>query len=341
MNCKEYLHQITALHGPSGDEREIATALAQILNEYGTVTIDKMNNVICTIQGQGTHYLLEAHLDQIGMIVVGIDEDGFLQVAPVGGIDRRALLSHEVTVWGSEPLFGVVSCQPPHLLDKGSVQKSAVVTEIAIDIGLSQTQAQTKVSIGDRVTLKYRQNDLLANNYSASFLDDRSGVVAILMALETIKNQDNRPSITVIFSVQEEVGMRGAGVASYPVTADEALVVDVSFAMTPDSNKSQCGTLGKGAMIGIAPVLSRHIFTRLQEVAKTKHIPFQLEIMNETTGTNADVISITGKGVQTGLISIPQRYMHTPIETVNIEDVESVASLISAYLTRKGGSVHA
>lgn len=337
MDTKSYLKKLTAVYGPSGDEGAISSLLKEELSRYGEVKIDHMYNVSCEIEGDGPHFLLDAHLDQIGMVITDIDENGFLKIAKVGGIDPRALLGHEVTVWGKETLPGVISCQPPHLLKPDSYEKSVPISDISVDIGLTKAQAEQVVSLGQRVTLKYRETDLRNDLYSASYLDDRSGVAAILLALEKLQKAGSKAKITVQFSAQEEVGTRGAGVSAFNKTIEEALVVDVSFAATPDSNPANCGKLSVGPMIGIAPVLCQDIYQGLKETAEKRNIPYQLEVMGETTGTNADVISITGSGVRTGLISIPQRYMHTPVETVSLTDIENTAKLLAEYILNKGG----
>lgn len=337
MDCIKSLIELSSEYAPSGDENGFATKLCEILSNYGKSRVDIMNNVICEINGKGKHVLLDAHLDQIGFVVTSIDGKGFLKVAKCGGIDRRALLSHEVSVWSKEEISGIISCQPPHLLTGDSNKKSIDFSELSIDIGMTKEQAENSVSVGDRVTLKYSQSKLLGGNLSASFLDDRSGIASILMAIDLLEKSNVDAHLTIVFSSQEEVGTRGAGVVAFDVQADEAIVVDVSFALTPDSNSMQCGELGKGPMIGVSPILSKDIYFRLKEIARGENIPFQLEVMGDVTGTNADVISICKSGVKTGLLSIPLRYMHTPVETICLKDVENTALLISKYIAKIGG----
>lgn len=341
MDTEAYLAKFTSAYGPSGDEGTISVLLEEELKAYGTAAIDAMHNVICTIPGTGKHYLLDAHLDQIGFVVTGIDEKGFLKVAKVGGVDRRTLLGHEVTVWGKQMLPGIICCQPPHILKADSYQTSIDFADVSIDIGYSKEQAEKLVSLGDRVTLKYQKTSLLNGCCSQSFLDNRSGVVAILLALKKLKEQHCTHKITVLFSSQEEVGTRGATVAAFGQSVDAAITVDVSFATTPGSDPANCGKLGAGPMIGIAPVLCSEIYQGLKTTAEACRIPYQLEVMGETTGTNADVITVAGHGIKTGLISIPQKYMHTPVETVAAADVENTAELIAAYILNKGGAYHA
>lgn len=147
--------------------------------------------------------------------------------------------------------------------------------------------------------------------------------------------------ITVLFSVQEEVGTRGAGAGTFGVMPQQALCVDVSFAMSPGSLRHKCGDLGKGAMIGYSPILSRNITNRLLRLAQDKKIPFQKEIMGGETGTGAGAISLIGEGVETGLLSVPLRYMHSPVETVEIEDIKNTGRLMAEYIADIGGTPNA
>lgn len=339
MNTVDLLKQLTTPVGVSGDEWDISSVVAELLAEYGEVSVDALNNVYCTF-GKGYHFLLDAHIDEIGMVVKGVSDDGFVKVDKCGGIDRRMLLASEVVVLGKERLPGIVSTLPPHL-QKNDEDKTAVeFSDVSIDIGLSRTEAEKLVSPGDKVVFKRNFTPLMGNQISASVLDDRSGVAAIILALDMLRDIDAK--ITVMFSSQEEVGTRGAKVGPYGKNIDEAIVVDVSFGYTPFCKRSECGDLGKGPMIGFAPILDRDISESLVSVAKKCDIPYQVEVMGGgRTGTNADVISINRYGIRTGLISIPEKYMHSPIEVVDTTDVENTAVLIAQYIRHKVGDIDA
>lgn len=341
MNCKEYLKELTSVCGPSGNEQAVAEKIKEFLKPICDVKTDVMGNVIATLDGDGIHFLLDAHTDQIGFVVTAVDDGGFLKVASCGGVDRRAFLSHRVDVWGKEKVTGVISCQPPHLLSADSYKKCASVDEIAIDVGMTKEEAEKIISIGDRVTFKNFAPELLGDSFSSAALDDRSGVAAVIMAMYQLKENGCKSKVTAVFSTQEEVGIRGAKTASYGVGADEAIAVDVSFALTPDANALECGVMGDGPMIGISPILSKEMYNDFKTVAKEKEIPYQLEVMGSLTGTDCDVISTNCGGIKTALLSIPQRYMHTQVECVNIKDVENTAHLISSYILKKGGENNA
>ncbi len=340
MDIRQLMEQLCAVPGVSGREDGAAETAANLLSRYAQVHRDALGNVIGHIPGNGAHILLDAHIDQIGLIVTDIDEAGFLRVDRCGGIDPRILVGQDVCVWGNGPIKGTICSTPPHLLRDGDSKQAAGFEDIGIDIGLTQEEAACRVRRGDRVTFDTPPVSLLGTRFSAPALDDRAGVAAILLALERCGDRLKNP-VTVVFAVQEEIGTRGAAVAAYAAQAEKAIAVDVSFAMSPGCPERKCAKLGSGAMIGIAPTLSAALSDELAALAERKNIPHTLEIMGGETGTDADRIDIAGNGARMGLISIPQRYMHTPVEVVDLQDIESTADLIAAYLLQRGGNCHA
>lgn len=284
--------------------------------------------------------LLEAHLDEIGFVVTAVDEDGFLRLAKVGGPDIRVLLGHEVTAFGREPLFGVFCCRPPHLATKDDFNKVPKLDELAVDIGFSRDGALKKVRPGDFVTLRQTPAELLGGSVTGKAFDNRAGVAVILRCLEKCAGSLDC-GLTAAFTLSEELGCRGAVTAAYSAAPTHAIVVDVSFGYTPDAPREKCGELGKGPMIGVSPTLSREVTDLLFDLARSRSIPYQTEVMGGDTGTNADPVSISRGGVKTGLVSVPLRYMHTAAETVDLNDIENTASLMAAAVERIGGAADA
>lgn len=334
----ELIKELTQTVGVSGNEDKVVSLLKEELAPYGEVTVDCMNNVCCAF-GEGYHFLLDAHIDEIGFVVTEITDDGFLKLSNCGGIDTRSLPAMEVSVWGREELKGVISTLPPHLQTADDEKKTPKLSDLSVDTGFTKEQLETLVSPGDRVTFKRNFTPLLNRLVSASCLDDRAGVAAILLCLDRLKELPCK--ITVMFSSQEEVGTRGAKTGVYDKNADEAIVVDVSFAYTPGCNKSDCGEISKGAMIGFSPTLDKTMSEMLVNTADKYNISYQREIMNGRTGTNADVISVSQNGIKTALISIPEKYMHQRVEVVDVADVESVSKLICAYISERAGDRNA
>lgn len=337
-NTLELLKKLTSTVGVSGEEENIVKLLTKMLSKYGKISVDSMNNVFCTF-GEGYHFLLDAHLDEIGMIVTDITDDGFIKVNRCGGIDRRMLLGYEVSVWGKEEVKGIISTLPPHLQTADDEKKVPEFKDISIDVGMCKSEIEKLVSLGDKVTFKRNFTPLLNNQLSASCLDDRAGVASIVLCLDRLKKLPCK--VTVMFSTQEELGTRGAKIGAYSKGVDEFISVDVSFAYTPNCDKADCGEIGKGAMIGFSPILDKNLSKELVNIAEKNNIPFQCEIMSGSTGTNADVLTLCESGIKGALISIPEKYMHQPCEVVDINDIESVSNLICAYISEKAGEPNA
>ncbi len=334
MNTEELLEMLTSVPCMGGSENRMIDLLCKILAPFGEVRTDAVNNVICTF-GEGFHLLLDAHTDEVGMVVTSVTDDGFIKAGACGGIDKRMLSGAEVSIWGKREVKGIISALPPHLVKASDEKKAPEISEISIDVGMSREDAEKIISLGDKITFKRHFTELIGSRVSSNCLDDRAGVAAVILALEKLKKLPIK--VTALFSTQEELGTRGAKIGPYGLNADEAIAIDVSFGYTPNCRKDECGEVGKGAMIGISPALDKNISDGLIAAAKKNEIKYQIEVMNGKTGTDADVISVSGCGIRSGLISIPLKYMHTPVEVVDINDVESVAALITAYAEERAG----
>ncbi len=335
MDLKRLCFDLAKKSGTSGDEKEAALFAKSELEKYMDAEIDILGNVKGTYGNGKSHILLDAHIDQIGLVVRGIDDKGFLLVDRVGGPDERILIGSEVTVHGKYELFGVICSTPPHLLTAEDKKAGVDIKKMAVDVGLSKEEAEKAVEVGDRITLRCCQNELLNGNITSGAFDDRCSVAVILRALEMVQGKIDNLTLTVLFSVQEETGGSGAKTGSFTAMPDYAIAVDVGFGDDPYTDKSVTISLGKGPSIGISPTLDRAFTDELKGICKDKNIPYQHDVMGGRTGTNADSINNTGKGVKTALISVPLRYMHTGIEVINLDDIENSAKLIAEYLLKK------
>ncbi len=330
------LERLCAAGGVSGAENEAAAVAAELLGRHMPAKIDALGSVTGATGSGETHILLDAHLDQIGLVVTAVDDCGFLKVAKCGGVDIRVLAAAEVTVHGREKLFGVITSTPPHLSSPDDSGKAKGLDDIAVDIGMSRDEAVKYVSAGDRITFNGEYKPLLGNRICSPSLDDRAGVAAILRALELLEGKNLNCKISVLFSVQEETGGSGAQAGAFAADADEAIAVDVSFASAPSVSSEKYAALGGGAMIGYGPSLDYAMSRRLAEIAEKKGISNQPEVMGGRTGTNCDKIQVAGKGVKTALISVPLRNMHTAAEVCDLADIENTARLIAEYISERG-----
>lgn len=344
MQLEQTLRTLTALPAVSGHEAQAAEAVAELFRPYcDTVEVDKNGNMLgfrsCGRKNAKT-VLLDAHLDQIGFLVTEVLDGGFVRFAPVGGVDPRMLLGGEVTLLADEPLYGVVSCMPPHLLKAGEQDKAVPVSEMAIDTGL--LDAKSRIRVGTPIVFGQTPISLAGDQLCSKCLDDRAGIASILLAMKQLKKGKKlRCNIAVLISAQEEVTGLGAQTGAFAVQPEYAIAVDVTHGRTPDGPSDGVFDLGSGAAIGMGPNLHRGLTKALIRTAKANDIDYSLEIMEGDTGTNAWTIQIVGRGIACALLSIPQKYMHTPVEVVSLADVEAVADLMAAFLREFDGEVKA
>lgn len=335
------LKNLSNMDGVSGDEFKISIYLKNVLKKYtDDIEVDNMGNITACLKKAEAGYLnilLDAHIDQVGMIVTSITEEGFLRVSNIGGLDRKILLSQNVLVHTNRgSLIGTVSSKPPHLLEAKEYDKIPDISDIFIDIGFSKEEAGKFLSIGDRVTFDIEFGELFDGHIFGSALDDRAGVVAILSTLDEICLKNLKCGLSVLFSVQEEVGLRGATTSGFAINPDIAIGVDVTFGSNSEPIEEKCGKVGGGPMVGVAPTLDKSISSEFIEIAKNSEIPHQIEVMNGKTGTNCDAFGLIKSGIRTGLLSIPLKYMHTPVEMVKIDDIENLSQLLKLYIEKKG-----
>ena len=333
MDIRSTVVSLSEISGTSGSESKAAQLALGMLREYCPDAEIINGNVTgkFSVHREGLpSLLLDAHIDQIGFAVTYITDDGFIKVGNIGGIDRRLLPAQPVVVHGSRDIKGVICSVPPHLTSGSS--EVLEMDDVAIDTGLTKEELEKLVSLGDSVTFDVTCRDLIGSRITGGALDDRCGVASILYALELLKGSDLAYNVTVLFSTQEEVGERGAKIGAFEITPDIALAVDVSFAYAIGEEESKCGYLGKGPMIGISPSLSREISDKLINTAKSADIPYQIEVMSGLTGTNADRFSVNRCGAKACTVSIPLRNMHTPVEVIDLTDVEQTAKLLAAYI---------
>lgn len=333
MDIKNTVVMLSEAAGASGDESMAAELALDMLKKYCPDAEIKNGNVIGKF-GEFNESLpslvLDAHIDQIGMIVTYITDEGFVKIGNLGGIDRRLLPAQQVVIHGKRDIKGVICSVPPHL----SSGKNEVISfsDAAVDTGMTKSELEEIISYGDTITFDVKCRNLIGSRITGGALDDRCGVASILYALELLKDQKIAYNVTVIFSAQEELGERGAAIGAFEINPDIAIAVDVSFAFAKGENEQKCGYLGKGPMIGISPSLSKEISHKLIDTAKNSKIPYQLEVMNGLTSTNADRYSVNREGAESCTVSIPLRNMHTPVEVIDISDVEFTGKLLAEFI---------
>jgi len=336
MKLKAELKKLSASVGVSGFEHTLAHEIAALFQPYADeVYTDALGSVIAHKKSKkenAVKIMLDAHMDEIGLMVTEIDDKGFLKFTPVGGVDERILPSAKVIVHGKKKLTGVIGIKPPHIQQPDENKKSLAVKDLAIDIGYTAEQVKKLVRVGDFISFA-KQPHMLKNDFMCGkCMDNRAGVAAVLEAAKLLWDMPTEADIYYVLSVQEEVTLGGAKTAAYGIDADIALVLDVTHAKTHDYKDGYEAGAGLSYSIGpnVSPVLEKWIC----KCAKKAEIPIFAEVDGGSTGTNAWSVQTVGNGVATAVISIPLKYMHTPTEVLHLEDVKRAGILAAAFVKK-------
>ncbi len=333
MSIKETLFALSSADAV-GHIKDAADLAFSMLSKYTQAERSDSLNVFGFLKGELDYTLmLDAHIDQIAMIVTDVDDKGFLTVAKSGGIDIRALPSRRVKVYGKEKITAVFCSTPPHL-STGETEYTDI-SKIKLDTCLGE-KAKDIVSTGDYVTFDTEPCSVGEHRATGKSFDDRAAVACLIETAKRLSGKRLPFNVAFVLSDGEELGMRGSTTATFKVAPDEAIAIDVSFGDGIGISPYECGKLGEGGMIGISPALDRKISNRLIRLAKEKGIPYQIEAMGASSGTNADKIAISREGVRTGTLSIPLRNMHTDVELLDLRDLERVCELLCEYILSGG-----
>ena len=339
----DLLKHLCDLPGIPGREERVRSFIeSQLGGVVDDLSTDALGNLIALKKGSGTNpkrVMIIAHMDEIGFYVKHIDDDGFLRIHNVGGFDVRQLLSKHVTVTTShgDDLVGVLmaNLKPPHTLNKADAQKMPTVGNLFVDLGLNAEAVKERVRIGDMVTLKPTFQDM-GKRVSSKAMDDRVGCWVLMNTLKNLQTPEN--DVYGVFSVQEEVGLRGATTSAFSLEPDIGIALDVTLAMDIPGAEAQdyISELGKGVAIKVLDgnsISTRWLVDEFVEVAEKNEIEHQLEILT-AGGTDAAQIQLSRSGVPSITLSIPCRYVHTSAEMIDKEDAQATVELLTAYLSQ-------
>ena len=331
---RQALERLCTCTAPSGFEAPAAAVAAELLRPLvDEVSIDRMGNVLGVRRSKtpgAPKLLLDAHLDEIGLIATGV-EDGFLRFRSIGGVDPRMLPGRELVVLTDPPLRGLVACPAG-----GDEDKSVPLNELYVDVGLSQEEAERAVPVGTPMVYRAGCFPLGEEQMCGKSMDDRACFVTLLRAAELLRDRELDVELHIMGSTREEVSGAGAVVGTWAVAPDFCVAVDVTHGKTPDGPADKTFALGGGPAIGVGPNMTRWMTERMIAKAREHSIPYQLEIMSGHTGTNGWEMQISREGVATSVLSLPLKYMHTPVETLSLADMEGVAQLLAAFAENLG-----
>jgi endoglucanase len=330
------LKQLSEAVGIAGHEAPVRDLLRRTWEPFvDEMREGKLGSLIALRRGVGSEprpkLMLAAHMDEIGLMVTGI-EKGFLRISRVGGTDRRLLLGLEVIVHGRRDLPGVVAARPPHVLPPSERKKTVPWDKLFVDVGLPAGEVEQLVRVGDLISIRREAVELKNRRLSGKALDDRAGVAVVTLALAQLAGVRHAWDVYGVATVQEEVGLKGATTSAYGVAPDLAVAIDVIFAKQPGVADVDSVPLGGGPTIGIGPNFHPGLVARLKEVAEHQEIPYQMEPVPGRSGTDAWAIQVSREGVPTALLGIPLRYMHQPVETVAVQDIERGGRLLAQFI---------
>lgn len=344
---REFLHRLLDAPGPSGFERTPARLWRAEAEPFAEVRVDAHGNSYATLgprsasRARPPRLMLAGHIDEIGIMVTHVDEEGFVYFDPIGGWDTQIFVGQRVLLLGREGhVPGVIGKQAIHLMKPEDRDKVSKVADLWIDIGAaSKAEALQRLRVGDAGVLASSVLELPNGRLVSRSLDNRTGAFVVLEALRLLSADLPEVEVTAVATTQEEISYSGGGArtSAHGLEPMAAVVVDVTHATDfPGAEKKRHGEvkLGGGPVLSRGSAISPVVFDLLVEAAEAEGIPYTLSAAPRMTGTDADAIFTAHRGIPTGLVSIPNRYMHSPNEMVAWEDLERAARLLAAFARR-------
>jgi endoglucanase len=342
MPLPDVLRKLLTAPGPSGYEQAAAAVFRDAASAFAEVTYDSIGSTVARVPGtgDGPSVAIIGHIDEIGLIVHHIDDDGFLWFGGVGGWDPVVLVGQRVEITTREGVVpGVVGKKPIHLLEPEDRKKAPELKHLHIDIGARDgEQARGMVRIGDVAVVAGEPIELPNDRYASRSMDNRIGCFVALEAARLVAESGGAPGDVYACGVtQEEITFGGANTTAYSLRPDIAIAVDVTFETKPPGHdEKELGRhhFGSGPVITRGSTLNQQVFEWLHEAGEAEGIPFTLSASSRATWTDADAFHASRAGIPTGLVSVPLRYMHSPVEVVQLDDVANAAKLIAAFAKR-------
>ncbi len=340
MDTAALLKALSQANGISSHESEVARLVLQTWGSFADETrLDQLGNAIIVRHGTDRiggqprrRIMLTSHMDQIGLMVSGVQR-GFLRVAAVGGVDASVLAGQEVIVHSQgRDLPGVIASTPPHLLKPGDRDKAIATEHLWVDVGLPPKQVERLVQIGDLVSVRREVVELRGGLLAGKAFDNRASIAAVAVCLEHLQTMQHGWDVAAVATVQEEIGLLGAATAAFNLRPDAAIAIDTTYGAQHGSPDVEVFALGKGPTIGVGPNMHPKMSQGLRDAAQRIDLETHWEPMTGSSSTDGWAIQVAREGIPTGVISIPIRSMHTPVETVSIRDVEHTGRLLAEFV---------
>jgi tetrahedral aminopeptidase len=331
-----FLKQLLSLPGLSANEAPVRNCIADkwrpLVDELSVSKLGSLHGLRkANLKKSAPSILLAAHMDAIGLIVTGI-KDGFLTVTEIGGVDPRILPGQAVTVHGRHDLPGIATLWADRLVNISHKDKPPALDRILVDVGLSASEVNELVRVGDLISFATLPTELTGNALSGHTLDNRASVAAVTLCLEELRKVNLDWNVWAVATVQEEETLAGAATSPFAISPDMAVAIDVTFAKGPGASDHRTFPFGKGPTIGIGANIHPYMFKQFKAVAEEYEIPFAVEPLPKGSGTDAFYMQIVGGGIPCAVIGIPLRYMHTPVEEVVLTDIQRAGHLLASFV---------
>ena len=340
----KFLRTLLETPGTSGYEQQVQQVVRDFASPFAAeVTTDWHGNVAAIVNPSGSpRVMLAGHCDQIGLMVRHIDDLGYLWVSPIGGWDVQMLIGQQLTVWTKDGgIPGVIARKAIHLLTSDERKTVPEIKDLWIDIGARDgAEARSLVRPGDPVTLTHRYCELKNGLVAGPAMDDRVGVWVVMKALQLAAEKSPTACVAAVSTVQEEIGLRGARTSAFSLESTVGIAVDVTHATDcPTIEENQHGSvkLGQGPVVYRGPNVNPVVFEKLSSIAEEQQIPVQYNGISRPAGNDANAMQLNRGGMATGIVAIPNRYMHSPVEVVALDDLENAAKLIAGFLLQVDG----
>ncbi len=337
-----FLKELVEIPSPSGYEQPAQRVMKRQLESVAdSIESDVMGNLIARLKNsQGPRVMLAGHCDEIGFMVQYIDDNGFIFFGAIGGVDPHLSPGQRILIHTKDgEVPGVIGKKAIHLIEPKDRDTVIKLKQQSIDIGCSnREEVEALVQIGDPITFNVGLQKLQGDRVTSRAFDDKMGAFIVAEVMKRVKNAPNCPcDLYSVSTVQEEIGLRGAATSSYGVNPDVGIVVEVTHATDyPDVEQKTIGRveLGKGPVIARGANINPVLFKLIMETAERESIPVQVIGVPRATGTDANVMQLSRGGVATALLGIPLRYMHTPVETLSLADLDAAIDLLTAVVLR-------
>lgn len=338
LDLKEFLKQMIASPGLSGHEAPIRSQILEAWTPLADeISTSRLGSLHALRRGDApaprSSILLAAHMDAIGFIVSSI-VDGFIRFTRIGGIDPRVLPGQPVTVYGRQPLRGVIVQPPARLLPPNAQEGTVSMEYLWVDVGLLAEEVQRQVRVGDLVAYAQEPLETASDTLVGHSLDNRASVAVVTHCLDLLRSRPHAWDVWAAATVQEEITLGGAFTSAFQLKPSLAVAIDVTFAASPGSPTHRTFPLGKGPTLGWGPNVHPGLYNAFKRVAESQEIPFSIEVMPRHSGTDAYAMQVVAEGIPTMVIGIPLRYMHTPVEMVALKDIHRAGRLLAEFIAQ-------